>query len=86
MFTHLNKHSHIPKLHVSNNSVPLKTANPRGELELILAGLAEATPRGNDDTDLYVLFLAAAVLKLLRGSVWLVERDELASGLLLVAT
>lgn len=79
-------YSHIPKLYVSNNSVPLKTANPCGELELILAGLAEASPRGNDDTDLYELFLAAAVLKLLWGSVWLVGRDELASGLLLVAT
>lgn len=56
---------HIPKLYISNNSVPLKAANPRGELELILAGLAEATPRGDDDTDLYELFLAAAMLKLL---------------------
>lgn len=56
------------KLYISNNSIPLKTDMSCGELELILAGLAEATPQGNDDTDFYKLFLAVAVQKLQWGS------------------
>lgn len=66
MFTHLKKNT--PTFQNSTFltiPAPLKTANPCGELELILAKLAEASPRGDDDTDLYELFLAAAVLKLL---------------------
>lgn len=47
------KHSHTPKLY---NPIPLKTDISCGELELILARLAEASPRGDDDTDLHELF------------------------------
>lgn len=36
---------------ISNNTIPPETDIACGELELILAGLAEATPQGNDDTD-----------------------------------
>lgn len=57
VYTSKKKHSHTPKLYISNNPIPLKTAISCGELELILARLAEATPRGDvDDTELHELF------------------------------
>lgn len=39
------------EFYIYNNIIPSETDIACGELELILAGLAKATPQGNDDTD-----------------------------------
>lgn len=46
------------EVYISNNIIPSETEMACGELELILAGLAEATPQGNDDTDFVRAFFS----------------------------
>lgn len=46
------------KVCISNKNTPSETDIACGELELILAGLAEAAPQGNNDTDFVRAFFS----------------------------
>lgn len=46
------------EVYISNNIIPSETDIACGELELILAGLVEDTPQGNNDTDFVRAFFS----------------------------
>ena len=48
------------EFYIYNNIIPSETDIACGELELILAGLAKATPQGNDDTDFVWAFFSGS--------------------------
>lgn len=61
MFTCLKEKPASPsEVYISNNIISSETDIACGELELILAGLAEATPQGSDDTDFVLTFLSGS--------------------------